>query len=159
MVISEDTKSEQNELSDATRGHLRELIAELRAEKSKLEIKYQDELEKINHNLQAVQRTLGLLSGETFEQNRTSTQAEFDLVSIAKAKSHREAIKLMAEQNNGIINVTKAGETLIRAGRANSKRRNLISGIHHILTHSEEWEKVSPGNFKLKTVSDQSSEV
>jgi hypothetical protein len=157
MVISEKTKDEQNVTPDTTRSNLLELIAELRLEKSKLEKQYQDDLEKINHNLQAVQQTLGLLSGETFQQNQTSPQIDFDLVAIAKAKSHRDAIKLMAEQNNGIVNVTKAGDVLIRAGRANSKRRNLISGIHHILTHNNEWEKVSPGNFRLKTMSEHGS--
>lgn len=140
-------------MTDATRSKLLELIGELRSEKANLEKKYQAELEKINNNILSVQRTLELLSGEIVSKGKPAPQLRFDMVDIAKAKSQIEAVKIMARQSNGVVNITQAADTLIRAGRSTGKRRNLVSGLHNILSNSDEWEWVSPGNFKLKNIS------
>ena len=139
-------------MSDATRSKLLELIAELRSEKSRLERRLRDEIEKIDRDLKAVQRTLDLLTG-TNEVEQASSQLKLSMMDvsiIANTRTQPEALKALAEQNQGIVNVTKAADFLIRAGRATGKRRNLVSSLYTSLRNDDEWEWASPGNFRLK---------
>jgi len=140
--------------SDSTRSKLLELVAELRSQKAQIEKQFHDQLEAVDQNLHAVERTLSLLLGDT-QVHQDSNQLSLELAGIpeiAQARTQPEALKIIARQHKGIINVTNSADVLIRAGRAKGKRRNLIASLHTHLKGSEEWEWVSPGNFRLKSV-------
>ncbi len=141
-------------MSDTTRSKLLHLVAELRSEKARVEKQFNAEIEKIDNDLQAVQRTIDLLSdGGTDIVEQSKSQLVFDLAIlplISDAKSQYEALKIIGRQNlDGMVNMTKAADMLIRAGRAKGKRRNLVITIYNYFKNSDEWVWVSPGNFRL----------
>ncbi len=136
--------------SDMVKNKLLDLVSQLRSQKMALH----KQLELIDGDLGALERTLNLLYGNELP-NKTddTTQLKFidDVNSISNARNQMEAIKIIACQNNWMVNATKVSDILIRAGKAKGKRRNLVATIYSMLSNSDEWEKVSPGTFRLVT--------
>jgi len=63
-----------------------------------------------------------------------------------------EALRRIAEENEGhIVNASEARDILIAAGLVHGKPRNAGSHLYNLLKDSEEFEKVSPGNFRLRS--------
>lgn len=136
-------------LSESTRSKLLELVADLRSQKAIIEKRFRNEIEQIDRDLQAVQRTLDLMSGTDVTKSQLQLSM-IDISLIVNAQNQKEALKVIAKQNQGVVNLTKAADLLIRAGRAKGKRRNLISTLWGFVHDSDEWEKASKGNYHLK---------
>lgn len=138
--------------TDLARNSLLDLITQLRSQKLTVQKQFQTQIEQIEKDLEAVERTLNLLYG-TGTANDTS-QLKFidsnEVNAISDARSHMEALKIIATINNSKVNVTRSADILIRAGRTKSKRRNLIASLYGMLKNSDEWEWLSPGTFILK---------
>ncbi|MGH2561635.1 MAG: hypothetical protein ACRDJH_21415, partial [Thermomicrobiales bacterium] len=60
-----------------------------------------------------------------------------------------EALVRIAEDNDGILRTTDARDIFLRARIARGKPRNINGHIHHMLSRSDEFEKVAPGVFRL----------
>ena len=56
----------------------------------------------------------------------------------------------IAAHTDGVINATKAAELIIAAGVSKAKKRSLTSSLYKALIHSDDWERIAPGTFKLK---------
>jgi hypothetical protein len=64
-----------------------------------------------------------------------------------------EALVQIAEDNEGIIRTSKARDILIQAGLTQSKPKNAYTNIHHLLSKSDEFEKIGEGVFRLISTS------
>ncbi len=71
-------------------------------------------------------------------------------VESEKRITHRDVLRGIAAQNQGIVRVKAAADILLTSGQSKSKYRNLIISVYKLLSNSDEWEWVAPGTFKLR---------
>lgn len=65
--------------------------------------------------------------------------------------TQRQALVRIAQDNGGVIRTTDVRDIFIRVGLAKGNPRNVNGHVHHILTQSDSFERVSPGTFRLVT--------
>ena len=81
------------------------------------------------------------------------TPLEITALDIKHCETQPEALRTYAKLNDGLVNVTKAGDLIIQAGLSKGKRASVHSTLHNFMTRrNDEWEWVEPGLFRLKSV-------
>lgn len=63
-----------------------------------------------------------------------------------------EALIAIAEHNGGQVKATEARDILVRAGLAKGQLKNVATTVHHLLGSSDEFEKLRPGIYRLKSM-------
>jgi hypothetical protein len=89
-----------------------------------------------------------LQQAETLYKNEHSISEGVD-PSELKGKSQLSAMILIAQRNDGILNMVEAKRKLIQAGVAKNSK-NTLSILYNVLGRSDRFEKVSPGVYRLR---------
>lgn len=125
------------------------LLTDLRAQRSAAS----EELSRIDEALEAVERTLALLSLDGFldgfneDEASPPAPAEFTSVEFA-GKSQLQAIMMLAERNDGTVTIREAKRMLIETRLTES--RNCASQVAtSSITRSGRFEWVAPGTYRL----------
>lgn len=132
--------------SDATLTELTSLIARLHKEREELSQKFSE----IDEQIKAVEVTMRLIRHDGSQAAPDIYDALVAELRRAKAqeKTQMDALKLIANKSNGSIKVTYAQRLMVETGFiANPK--NAASIIYTLISRSERFEKVKPGEYRL----------
>ena len=131
------------------RSHMLGLIADQRARKASVQASIQKQLDECDANIAALETALAIHD----ESNHITPEQHKIAISPrrlrANAKTQSEALKYIARYSDGTVSYNDARDLLIAAKMTHGKARNVASHIHKIMADSDEWEKVSPGVFRL----------
>lgn len=117
------------------------LVASLRAEQEHV----RQEIDRLEHQIEAALTTLNLLTNEEDSPNTSERRAGIE--DVKGCSSHRAALEKIASID-GKANASAAARLLIQAGLSTSKPRNLTSSLYNLMQKSDEWEWITPGTFK-----------
>ena len=111
----------------------------------------QDELERLEEALKAVEKTLLLLNhpgeAETEAEVQDAPPAEFSLLEFA-GKSQLQAIVMLAQRGDGVVTVREAKRMLLETGLTGSK--NCASQVAtSSIVRSGRFKWVAPGTYRL----------
>ena len=122
-----------------------ELLTDLRAQRSAAS----DELSRIDEALEAVEKTLALLSLDGFNKGEASASAPAEFAPVEFAgKSQLQAIMMLAERNDGTVTIREAKRMLVETRLTES--RNCASQVAtSSITRSGRFEWVAPGTYRL----------
>ena len=81
-----------------------------------------------------------------------SRQPEVDVekYDFTKANNLAERLDRIATKNNGVIRVTQAAEILIAAKQTRSKKKDIRSSIHRVLSELDHYDKTEAGVFQRR---------
>jgi hypothetical protein len=121
-----------------------------------LEKNIQDKLEKLRKpiaqleaDLQHIQGTIAICQRN---DNKTITESEETVTEVIprlKGLNHADAVVAIAKHNGGIVRTQEAKRIMIKAGIM-SRTKNSTNMAHNAIKRSERFEKVSPGEYRLK---------
>ena len=97
-------------------------------------------------------------SGEDLAENRIMLRLRSIQTSTKRSHTQREALREIAQMQKGVVNASKAGKLIMKAGLGKGKVQSTISTLHRYLTEGEEWEYIEPGTFRLKDFKDDGTE-
>jgi hypothetical protein len=109
------------------------------------------ELDGLDQDIAAVERTLALTRGEDADQPVNGLPAASAAYHDLAGKSQLEAIVLLAQRNGGFVRVSEAKRMLIetRLTRVGSARKAYSVATSN-LVRSKRFEWVAPGTYRLK---------
>ena len=115
----------------------------------------QSEVEKTkSHLCKLIERknnlagTITYLESEEPDQVPADSSQEFD---FRGARNLEERLRIIAEcDQSGIIRVIDAVDLILRSGVSKASRRSLSSSMYKTLNASDDWEWLSPGEFRLR---------
>jgi len=102
------------------------------------------EIESITTTLRSILKPTGI-SVMGFE---LSTTAEFPIAKLRKL-TQVQALVVIAKHNGGIIRAQEAKRLLIKSG-VMRETKNSTNIIHSVILRSEKFERVRPGEYKLR---------
>ena len=133
---------------NGVRGHLLKLLADRKAKKAQLLDSIREPLDKLETDIKAIERTLSL-----HDELDSSTPAQKSIVSPdevrANAKDQEEALAFIAEHGDGTVHYAEARDIILAAGLSKAKPSNLGSHLYNLMAHSEKWEWIDRGKFRL----------
>ena len=119
----------------------------------------QDEVETLlgqwKAEITALQQKIDVveLVREMFQQvspdGNSNSVSDIDIDSLKGCRNQREALKEIAQQNQGVVRVREVPSVLKAAGLSHAKPSSISSTSYNILSHSDDWEYVEPGTFRL----------
>ena len=130
-----------------------ELLAQLRSEREQLKKRMREELAALEDKINAVETTLALLTRAPAAPG--APKPHVTAADLAGSRSQMDALKRIAGLGDGMVNASEAARLLLEAGMAKGKLRNVVAHIYKLLKGSDEWEWVSPGNFRLRSEQQQ----
>ena len=132
-------------IQNGLKSHLLQLLADERAKKAPL----QKQLDVIDARIAAIETTLAIYE-ESIPKSQKVPKG-FTIEELRNnARTHKEALRFIAEhRNGGIVRYSEARDLIIAAGLSEGKSRNVGSHVYRLMHDSDEWEKVSPGVFRL----------
>ena len=68
---------------------------------------------------------------------------------IVDCKTQRECLYVIARKNDSSLDLNPAADLVIAAGKSQGMRSTVVSTLHHFMTNSDDWEWVSPSQFRL----------
>lgn len=68
---------------------------------------------------------------------------------ISHCETQREAAYVIAEINNGDIDLKSAAPVIKAAGLSKGMLNTIVSSLHNFMSHSEDWVYTGPSAFKL----------
>ena len=98
------------------------------------------EIEHVTATLRSIQKPLLRVESQVV--------ADFPIGKLRKL-TQVQALVEIAKQNNGIIRAQEAKRLLIRAG-VMRETKNSTNVIHAVIIRSEKFERVRPGEYRLK---------
>lgn len=138
-------------MQNGFKSHILQLIADQRAEKRKLEGSIQEQLEKVESRISALETTLDIYEeSNRFPSKRSKFPVSPEEVR-ANTRTQMEALRFIARHNEGKVNYAQARDILVEARMTKGKSRNVASHLYNLMAESDEWKKVSPGTFRLKS--------
>ena len=158
--------------------HYRKLLVELRLERDRIEVTVRDielELESAREaraaidllidryapiteiemgvSLNGAQNGHGSVLDVVDDQDRSDALvcgiATVD--DILDCETQRECLYVIARKNDSSLDLNPAADLVIAAGKSQGMRSTVVSTLHHFMSHSDDWEWVSPSNFRLVT--------
>jgi hypothetical protein len=104
-------------------------------------------LQEVDEEIQHVDGTL-----RSIQKNNTITFPKEDLFPIGKIRklTQVQALIVIAKHNGGLIRAQEAKRLLIKAG-VMRETKNSTNIIHAVIVRSGKFEKVKPGEYRLKT--------
>jgi hypothetical protein len=102
---------------------------------------------EIDQEIQYVDGTL-----RSLQKNHTVSFPKEELFPIAKLRNltQVQALVVIAKHNDGIVRAQEAKRLLIKAG-VMRQTKNSTNVIHAVIIRSEKFERVRPGEYRLKT--------
>ena len=70
---------------------------------------------------------------------------------IVNCKTQRECLYVIASKNDSNLDLNPAADLVIAAGKSQGMRSTVVSTLHHFMSNSDDWEWVSPSQFRLVT--------
>ena len=68
---------------------------------------------------------------------------------ISHCRTQREAAYVIAEINNGDIDLKTAAHVIKAVGLSRGMLNTVVSSLHNFMTHSKDWSYVGPSKFEL----------
>ena len=128
------------------------LLDRLRAEKSEAS----DRLECAVRDVQAAERVLSLLEGDTEDYTDDTDDTVVEPMhgmtapaDVTQCRTQMDAAEKMARANGGTLHVTPASKVIKAAGLSDAKISSITATLHNRVSASDEWEYVRPGTFRL----------
>lgn len=139
------------QIRDQVIQHLTQHLGDLEAKRSRLVQEVEKEIEHVRATIASLKNTS--LSAERFGDLFVSgpVMSEFPLAKI-RNMTQVQALVTIAKHNNGIIHAQEAKRLLIKAG-VMRQTKNSTNIIHAVIVRSEKFEKVKPGEYRLKEFS------
>ena len=120
----------------------------------------QSEVEKTkSHLCKLLEQKKNLAGTITYLESEASLESEERVqvpvesprnIDFSGARNLDERLKIIAEsETSGIIRVTNAVDLILRSGVSKASRRSLSSSMYKTLNSSDDWEWLSPGEFRL----------
>ena len=136
-----------------------DIIAKLKADERGI----QSQLEKMRKPVLELEAVLKNIQGTiAFYEDKAHTQAMTevmtDVVSSAlglpklKGLSHSEAVIAIAKHNGGVVRTQDAKRLMIKAGIM-SQTKNSTNMAHNAINRIDKFERIAPGEYRLKTES------
>ena len=139
------------------------LLAKLRADEKELEVR----LEKMRRPFLELEADLEHIKGTVAFYERKATEAANAAAELAplaeslatpdsiplsrlKSLSHSDAVIAIAKHNGGVVRTQEAKQLMIKAGIM-SKTKNSTNMAHNAIKRTGRFERVSPGQYRLKT--------
>jgi hypothetical protein len=72
--------------------------------------------------------------------------------------THMDALLLLAEQNEGVVRPAEAKRIFVEAKKVKGNPKNTLSHLYHLLRESDQFEKIAPGTYRLRSKPDQVQE-
>jgi|SRR5581483_9961679 len=135
-----------------------QLIRELTEYRNEL-LKRRDQLvRQIEEDLEHVTATINALSRSAGgSQSPIETLAEFPIGQL-KGLTQVQSLVSIARHNGGIVRAQEAKRLLIKAG-VMRETKNSTNIIHATILRSEKFERVAPGEYRLKSETQQQSSL
>ena len=133
--------------------HLMEHKRELIARREILLRPLQDiekDIEHVTATITSLQRKAGPAVGFN-----VSISTEFPIATL-RGKTQVQALVAIAHHNKGIVRAQEAKRLLIRAG-VMRETKNSTNIIHAVILRSDKFERVRPGEYRLKEVPPKAS--
>ena len=73
------------------------------------------------------------------------------LTDIADCPSQRQAMYVIAEKNDGLLELNRAAELVMAAGMSKSNVRTVSASLHNYLSNNDDFEWIAPSRFRLKS--------
>lgn len=102
------------------------------------------EIEHVTATLRSLQKPIIRVAGLDF----TVATPDFPLAKLRKL-TQVQALVVIAKHNGGMVRAQEAKRLLIKAG-VMRETKNSTNIIHSVIIRSEKFEKVRPGEYKLK---------
>lgn len=135
---------------NGTRGHLLEILGKHKSKRKDLLATIQKQLDEIEGNIKAIERTLRLIEQPTVGASKIHKFIVSPDEVRANTKTQMQALKYIARHSDGTVHYSEATDILVAAGMTHGKRRNIAAHLYNLMrNHPEEWEWISPGRFKL----------
>jgi hypothetical protein len=111
-------------------------------------------LEELDKEIEHVTATL-----RSIQKTNTVSFPKEELFPIAKLRklTQVQALVVIAKHNNGIVRAQEAKRLLIKAG-VMRQTKNSTNIIHAVILRSEKFERVRPGEYRLKAESQKGSD-
>ena len=109
----------------------------------KLELVERD-LASIHQAMAVVARLRGVSPGEL----------QVPVVAIQHCGTYKEALYEIARMNGGVVNASVAAKLILAAGLKRKGTASPVSSLYQLMSKDDEWEKVSPGTFRLLSLVD-----
>ena len=105
-------------------------------------------LQLIDEEIQHVDGTL-----RSLQKNQTLSFPKEELFPIGKLRklTQVQALVVVAKHNDGIVRAQEAKRLLIKAG-VMRQTKNSTNIIHAVILRSEKFERVRPGEYRLKDI-------
>jgi hypothetical protein len=129
---------------DQTVQHLTEHLTTLEAKRGRLVQEIDKEIEHVRATIASLRNA----SSTDQPQERNVFGDEFPIARI-KGMTQVQALTAIARSNGGLIRAQEAKRLLIRAGLMR-QTKNSTSTIHSVIIRSEKFERVNPGEYRLK---------
>jgi hypothetical protein len=108
-------------------------------------------LQELDQEIEHVTATLRSIQRMTIEP----VKDDFPIGKLRKL-TQVQALVVIAKHNKGIVRAQEAKRLLIRAG-VMRQTKNSTNIIHAVIIRSEKFEKVRPGEYRLKEVNQQTN--
>jgi hypothetical protein len=136
--------------ANGTRSHLLEILGNHKSKKKALLATIQKQLDEIEENIKAIERTLRLIEQSTVGTSKIHKFIVSPDEVRANTKTQMKALKYIARHSDGTVHYSEATDILIGAGMTHGKRRNVAAHLYNLMhNHPEDWEWIAPGRFKL----------
>lgn len=113
-----------------------------------LETKRGQLVQEIDKEIEHVRATITSLR-DAAPQNEPAIRQDMSLIATIASMTQVQALVAIARRQNGLIRAQEAKRLLIDAGRMR-KTKNSTSVIHSVIIRSERFERVNPGEYRLK---------
>ncbi len=110
-----------------------------------------DEISGLEKTLEHLNATIRLLEKETTQAE--SRQAEFPIGKLRRL-TQLQAVVTIAKYNGGIVKAQEARHLMIRAGVMRDTK-NSTNITHNVILRSEKFERIAPGEYRLKDADNQ----
>lgn len=109
-----------------------------------------EELESLNTDIAAMQRTLELVDLEVAVPSEVSAKT-MDTSFLADCKTQREALIRIAETSTGYVRISAAAKVIIAAKLSRGTYASVQATCHNICSGDEDhWEYISHGLYRLR---------
>src|SRR6266540_6594521 len=132
--------------TSSTVNDLLELLQRLRSEEEVLTKEIEARRADVRGKMLAVQTTLGLLTKE--ERGDRAPLPTNGWAEKLKGLTHEAGLMRLAKENDGLVKVSEARRIFIAAGLARGNPKHVGPHLYHLLTKSEDFERVAPGTFR-----------
>ncbi len=125
--------------------HLTEHLSELEAKRNRMVQEIDKQIEHVRATIASLRNT----SSTEAQIERGSLIAEFPLAKIRNMTQVQALVTIARNENDGIIRAQDAKRLLIKAG-VMRETKNSTNIIHAVIVRSEKFERVRPGEYRLK---------